>query len=158
MDFDKIYVREPHSDVTPALLDCSTSEWCADKIGDALFNCGAESIFFPDAGAAKRYSEFKFPHAVGHKSRDFKTGNIQSFDLIGEIAEKVLIVDDMCSRGGTFVHSAKLLKEKGAKEVYLMVAYCENTVFEGELFDYVEKLYISKDNVMSQTNEKIVMI
>lgn len=33
----------------------------------------------------------------------------------------VLIVDDICSRGGTFYHAANALKEAGAKNIYLYV-------------------------------------
>ena len=36
---------------------------------------------------------------------------------------RVLIVDDLCSRGGTFYHSAKKLKELGAKEIYLYISH-----------------------------------
>jgi phosphoribosylpyrophosphate synthetase len=76
-----------------------------------------------------------------------------------------LIVDDCCSRGGTFVHSSKLLKRSepakflpGAKKVFLMVAYCENTIFEGELFDHIDMMYISLDNNMKKTNRKLQLI
>ena len=48
---------------------------------------------------------------------------------------KVMIVDDSCSRGGTFFHSAKALKEAGAKEIALYVSLCENTILEGEIFN-----------------------
>lgn len=157
MDFDMMVVFEPHSDVTPALLDCDIWNWCAENIINVIGHCESGSVFYPDAGAQKRYN-FKYPSAVGMKTRDFETGEIISFDYFGDITESVLMVDDMCSKGGTFLHSAKLLRKNGAKKVFAMVAYCENTVFEGELFDHIDALYISKYNVMSQENEKLILI
>ena len=47
--------------------------------------------------------------------------------------KKVLIVDDICSRGGTFYHSAKALKAAGAKSVSLYVTHCEETITLGEM-------------------------
>ncbi len=161
MNFDHVQVVEPHSDVTPALLDrSSTYDWCSAKLPEVLYALpNVHALFYPDAGAAKRYGvPLPMPYATGRKERDFETGEITSFDLSGEVQEEVLIVDDMCSKGGTFVHSAKLLKKNGAKKVYLMINYCENTVFEGELFDHVEKVFISKKNVMRMQHSQLILI
>lgn len=95
-------------------------------------------LFYPDEGSMKRYSGLiNSPYAFGVKKRDWKTGNIEGLDVIGaedQIKGKdILIIDDICSRGGTFYHSAKKLKELGANKIYLYVTHCENTIFEGEL-------------------------
>lgn len=157
MGWDYVHVVEPHSDVTPALLDKSfTVNWCMANIQKVLGMTGSTSLFFPDAGAAKRYT-YNMPYAVGNKRRNFKTGEIESFTLSGDVHEKVLIVDDMCSKGGTFVHSARLLKTKGAMKVNLLVAYCEPTVFKGELFDHIDKMYVSENTQLEERNT-IVMI
>ena len=42
-------------------------------------------------------------------------------------------MDDICSRGGTFTHTAAALKEAGAKEIFLYVSHCENTIFKGSV-------------------------
>lgn len=158
MGFDQVLINEPHSDVSLAVVDHSSAfPWCAFNIDKVIKSCGTTSLFFPDAGAAKRYN-FEKPYAVGHKLRDFKTGTITAFQLTGTVWDKVLIVDDMCSKGGTFVHSSKLLKECGAKHVYLMVSYCENTVFEGELFNHIDILFTAKENILSQQHKQIILI
>ena len=56
---------------------------------------------------------------------------------------KILIVDDICSRGGTFYHSAKALKAAGAKNIYLYISHCEETVLDGDLYKekLVEKIF-----------------
>ena len=65
-------------------------------------------------------------------------------------------MDDICSRGGTFYHSAKKLKELGAKEVCLYVTHCENTIIEGELLtsDLIEKVYTT-NSIFTKEHEKI---
>jgi ribose-phosphate pyrophosphokinase len=70
------------------------------------------------------------------KKRDWKTGKIEGLDIINTdniVGKDVLIVDDICSRGGTFYHSAKALKAAGAKSVSLYVTHCEETITLGEL-------------------------
>jgi ribose-phosphate pyrophosphokinase len=85
----------------------------------------------------KRYSgEFDIPYAFGMKKRDWKTGNILGLDLVNPEnieGKNVLIVDDICSRGGTFYHSAKALKAAGAKSVSLYITHCEKSIAHGDL-------------------------
>jgi ribose-phosphate pyrophosphokinase len=94
-------------------------------------------MFYPDEGAMKRYSsESELPYAFGMKKRDWKTGKIEGLDIINIdniVGKDVLIVDDICSRGGTFYHSAKALKAAGAKSVSLYVTHCEETITLGEM-------------------------
>ena len=68
----------------------------------------------------------------------------------------VLIIDDICSRGGTFYHSAKALKEAGAKNIYLYVTHCENTILEGELLTsgLIEKVYTT-NSIFTKEHEMI---
>jgi ribose-phosphate pyrophosphokinase len=70
------------------------------------------------------------------KKRDWQTGKILGLDVINAeniVGKDVLIVDDICSRGGTFYHSAKALKAAGAKSVSLYVTHLEETVTLGEM-------------------------
>jgi ribose-phosphate pyrophosphokinase len=74
---------------------------------------------------------------VAHKERDFNTGHIKSLDLIGgynESGNKAIIVDDLCSKGGTFILTANALRERGFKEIYLVVAHAEDAIFKGDVF------------------------
>lgn len=138
LNFQNVFVRDAHSNVALALLNNVREEPINFYIEKAINQSGAEALFFPDEGAMKRYSNlFKdMPYAFGMKKRDWKTGQIQGLDLINPeniIDKKVLIVDDICSRGGTFYHSAKALKAAGAKNVSLYVTHCEETITLGEL-------------------------
>lgn len=137
LHFDTVWVRDAHSNVSLALLENVCEEPITSYVLDAIFLSKADALFFPDEGAMKRYSgEFDIPYAFGMKKRDWKTGNILGLDLVNPeniIGKNVLIVDDICSRGGTFYHSAKALKAAGAKNVSLYVTHCEKTIVLGEL-------------------------
>ena len=75
------------------------------------------------------------------------------------MATKVLIVDDICSRGGTFYHSAKALKNLGAGEIYLYVSHCENSILEGDLLtsNLVEKVFTT-NSIFTKQHEKITVM
>jgi ribose-phosphate pyrophosphokinase len=137
LNFKKVFVRDAHSNVSLALIN-NVYDWgVRDYIEMAVEKSGAEVLFFPDEGAMKRYSEQSpMPYAFGMKKRDWKTGKILGLDIINTenvVGKDVLIVDDICSRGGTFYHSAKALKAAGAKSVSLYVTHCESTIIIGAL-------------------------
>jgi ribose-phosphate pyrophosphokinase len=109
----------------------------------------------------KRYSGmFQLPYAFGIKKRDWSTGKIEGLEISG-LAEcienkNILIVDDICSRGGTFYHSAKKLKELGANKIYLYISHCENTILEGEVLTsgLIEKVYTT-NSIFTERHEKV---
>lgn len=140
LNFESVTVLDAHSNVALALLDRVVQEDVSFHIDDAIAFWTPDTLFFPDEGAMKRYSEMfpGSPYSFGMKRRDWETGKILSLDIMNpEFVKdkKVMIVDDICSRGGTFFHSAKALKEAGAKEIALYVSHCENTILEGEIFN-----------------------
>lgn len=138
MNFITVNVLDAHSDVSLALLDRVQQLDTFKYVNQAIEDIGTEDlvIFFPDAGAHKRYNYHEFPSTYGIKSRDWETGRIESLEIANpELVKgkKVLIIDDICSYGGTFLRSADALKEAGAEEVYLYVSHCENSIFKGKL-------------------------
>lgn len=137
LNFKTVYVRDAHSNVSLALLNNVVDEGVERYVNNAIVFSKADALFFPDEGAMKRYSEYSTkPYAFGMKKRDWETGKILGLDIINaeNIKDKnVLIVDDICSRGGTFYHSAKALKAAGAKSVSLYVTHLEETVTLGEM-------------------------
>jgi ribose-phosphate pyrophosphokinase len=112
----------------------------------------------------KRYSNLlNMPYVFGIKCRDWKTGEILGLEVKGNIEDikgkNVLIVDDICSKGGTFYHSAKMLKELGANTVFLYVSHCEDSLYDGELLktDYVDHIYTTNSHLTRLTDEKITV-
>jgi ribose-phosphate pyrophosphokinase len=161
MDWERVVIYEPHSDVTPALLDrvqvvhVTASERMKDEI-DRSFDGQSYQVCYPDVGALKRYQE-DFEDAdslVGFKVRDFETGRILSLDIQGRrVSDNVAIVDDLCSKGGTFVLTAEKLRALGFKKVVLAVAHCENTVYDGVVFSsgLIDKV-ITTDSILSRND------
>lgn len=84
-------------------------------------------ICFPDKGAATKYHSItEIEQLDCEKTRDAATGIITGYKLLEPAKANnshVLIVDDICDGGATFVYQAKLLYEAGAKEVNLLVTH-----------------------------------
>lgn len=122
------------------------------------------TIFYPDAGAMKRYTKMiKAPYAFGNKARDWETGKIQGLEVIGDQKliedHDILIIDDICSRGGTFYYAAQKLKELGAKDIYLWVSHCENTILDGELIKsgLLKRIYTT-DSIYTAKHDLIEVV
>lgn len=140
---DCITTYDVHSNVSCALLDNHFDETPKDQIKEVidarLFDYKDNLVlFFPDEGAMKRYSfQLDFPYAFGVKNRDWKTGKIQGLTIMDNgidlTGKTILIIDDICSKGGTFYHSAKKLKEIGVDDIYLWISHCEDNIYKGDL-------------------------
>lgn len=151
LNFKVVHVRDAHSNVSLALLNNVREMPITNYVVNAISSSQADVLFFPDEGAMKRYSgEFDIPYAFGMKKRDWPTGKIQGLDIINAevvAGKNVLIVDDICSKGGTFFYSAKALKAAGAKSVSLYVTHLEKTVILGEMAStdgLVDHIYTTK--------------
>ena len=166
LGFASVTVLDPHSVVSEALIDRIIINRPAKNIQKVLQKIGEENIimFYPDEGAMKRYSSMADkPYVFGMKKRDWTTGQINGLEVAGATelirGSRVLIVDDICSRGGTFYHSAKKLKELGADKIYLYISHCENTILEGEVLSsgLIEKVYTT-DSLLTGEDERIEVI
>jgi ribose-phosphate pyrophosphokinase len=136
LGFISIYVNEPHSDVSMALLDNAVAMKTTKKLFDNMPWEADITICYPDAGAQKRYSYPNISSVLGEKERDPATGKITKYKLHGEVIKgrSIVILDDLCSYGGTFVLAAEALKARGAGDIYLIVAHCEKSILKGEIF------------------------
>ena len=161
LNFSQVNILDPHSSVCAALINNVRVLSPESYIKETIDKCKPDILFYPDEGAMKRYSGMvEMVYAFGIKKRDWATGKIEGLDVAGCIdkinGSKILIVDDICSRGGTFYHSAKKLKELGAKEVSLYITHCEHTIFDGELLktDLINKIYTT-NSIFTKEHEKI---
>lgn len=166
LNFDSVTVLDPHSSVSEALIDRVLIKYPDKYVWKAIeseYIGGTNNLtmFYPDEGAMKRYSTmFDLPYAFGIKKRDWETGEIKGLDVSGMTdlikGRKILIVDDISSRGGTFYHSSKKLKELGAKEIYLYVSHCENTILEGEVLSsgLIDRVFTT-NSIFTKEHEKV---
>jgi ribose-phosphate pyrophosphokinase len=140
-NFESVTILSPHSEVTPALLN---NVIVLDEIAfiDTVFNRNKEGHHFnivcPDAGAGKRvmkiaeylaktYRWFSFHLIRCEKVRDVTDGSLKEFfvqsdDLCGY---PTLIVDDINSRGGTFLGLAEKLREKNCGKLILFTSHAD---------------------------------
>lgn len=153
LNFSIVVVLDPHSDVSTALLDRCLCEYEEALHYEAVE--GADAIMFPDAGAAKRYPTCGLPVIIGNKHRD-REGRIDSYGLMNFEAgtKRVVIRDDICSYGGTFVAAAKELRAHGVEHITLVVSHCENNILKGEVFDYIDKV-ITTDSICTVEHPKL---
>jgi len=150
LNFNLVYVLEPHSNVSLALFDRLEVASLKDlglvskTISTVRAQTGEQPVlFYPDAGAVKRYAkEHEGQHQgeflYAEKNRDFKTGEILDLQLMGQVSEDkkvALIIDDLSSYGGTFYHSATALREAGFEHVFLLIAHAENVILDGQLLE-----------------------
>lgn len=177
LNFAKVFVMDVHSSVAVAVIkNCQIlhNEMVNDVIRYivSMEDGNIPLVFFPDEGAMKRYSKgLRIPFAFGMKKRDWSNGQILGYEVHGVTEEdikgmNVLIWDDICSKGGTFYHAAKKLKEMGAANIYLMVSHCENNIHKGEFGEekvnllatgLVKKVFTT-DSIYSLGDSEMVMV
>ncbi|WP_028609325.1 ribose-phosphate pyrophosphokinase [Paenibacillus harenae] len=166
LQFESVTVIEPHSDVTLALIDRSLAKYPTIQLLEQVvtevgFDPELDYLFFPDAGAQKRYSKVKgYNQLTGFKSRDFQTGEIQSLEVVGQVSGesfKAIIVDDLCSYGGTFMRSAEKLKEIGASHIYLLAGHCEKSIYKGKLLEsaLIDRVFTTDTILDGSEHDKI---
>ena len=144
LGFKQVTICNPHSTVSEALFDRVYVDFnCVQQDVKHILETSLNPIdvlYYPDSGAQKRYNDilatFGLQFAYGIKNRDWKTGKILGLNVVTPIdlaGKNILIIDDICSRGTTFVKSAEKLKELGAKSISLYVTHCENTINDGDV-------------------------
>lgn len=132
MEFDSVIIQDPHSDVTPALIN-SVKVTTQHQLAYTrlAWKIKEENLLLvsPDAGAMKKtqaLADAMGLHGVviGIKKRDVSTGAISDTAILGDVKGRdVLIMDDICDYGGTFKALGKELKAQGANRVLLWVTH-----------------------------------
>jgi ribose-phosphate pyrophosphokinase len=103
--FPRVTVVDPHSEVTPALIERCETVSAADCFPKASYS----AVISPDAGAEKRAGavakKLEVPLFHAWKKRDVATGKISGFGVepLPPGIGRVLVVDDICDGGGTFL-------------------------------------------------------
>lgn len=180
LKFDVVVVRDPHSYVTPALLN-NVKVISANNTLSCLYLSVSDEcwekpcVFYPDSGAMKRYSDaIDCEVFYGEKVRVWETGEIKGLEVRSKkdnsVVENVkgkdfLIIDDIISYGGTMYHSVKKLKELDAGKIYIYCTHLENSSLDEErglikkLIDegLVERVYTT-NTLFTGENEKIVVL
>ena len=149
LQFDTVSVFDPHSEVTPALVNRCIVVPNHSFIKEVVSKTGRKTILIsPDGGALKKiYKVSESLRGVEviecSKTRDVKTGKLAGFKVYADDLQgkDCLIVDDICDGGGTFNGLAEELKNKNAGKLYLAVSHGIFSRGFDELATYFEKIY-----------------
>ena len=165
LHFTKVAVVEPHSQKTMDLLERAEAvypvmDWLPAVMKETGF-AGDDCIVFPDRGAVQRYRNSGLNNVcVFEKNRNPVTGRIEGMALKEGVINpgaKCIIIDDLCSAGGTFFMAGNILRELGAGEVIVVVSHCESAVFDGKLLNDgspVSRIFTG-DSMMNRQHPKI---
>ena len=156
LNFKQVTILDPHSNVTPALLDRVVVKSPGDIIFDVVDRLGLtvhDYVYFPDEGAYKRYSDLFPAHKnilIGHKVRVWETGQIKDLrittpegyepDEFHSMSRNVIMIDDIISYGGTLAYSADKLKGFGFEHIYAYATHTENSILDPEKGTLLKRL------------------
>lgn len=115
--FQRVTILDPHSEVIAGLIDRCRVVHAHECVMPSI---EYTAIVSPDAGAEKRAGavarRMRLPLLHGWKTRDVETGAISGFGLEpSDVTGRVLVVDDICDGGGTFVGLAEVLHKRFLK-------------------------------------------
>lgn len=127
---DRVLTMDLHAQQIQGFFDIPVDHLYASPI---LVNAIKEKnipdlvVVSPDAGGIKMSQAYAqslgVPLAIVAKNR-INAEEVESITLIGEVEGKnVLLVDDLTESAGTLVGAANLLKERGAKDIYVAVSH-----------------------------------
>jgi ribose-phosphate pyrophosphokinase len=152
-NFSSVTVLDPHSDVLEACLNNYKKENNFKLVDFALQNLNGRSaqtaIVSPDAGALKKIydvaKEFNITNVTtASKVRDIVSGNIVKTQLPGLFLsdiEHIIIIDDICDGGRTFIELAKVIKEQTNIPIYLIVTHGIFSAGLDQLSDYIDGIF-----------------
>ena len=163
MGLAKVHVYDPHSDVTPALLNNSKTINNHSLVRQVVSQINKDMyIVSPDGGALKKIHKLA-AHLQDYdvvecgKSRDVKTGKLSGFTVpLDDLnARACLIVDDICDGGGTFMGLAEELKAKNAGPLYLVVSHGIFSKGLDKLKGHFEMIFTT-DSFKEMVDERVV--
>ncbi|QMP19041.1 hypothetical protein FKOIJHOC_00093 [Acinetobacter phage Ab_121] len=182
-----VQLTDPHSEVAANLFGLQGFNFVSvtpqeDCVYEALrtFNedfktLGHYDIVLPDAGAAKKVLGYETFQCM--KARDPNTGKLarKGFDIKAQALEdlllskkeRIIIVDDICENGGTFLGCHDMLRERGVTKP--MDLYITHGVFPkiqamSKFYGVFENIYIFNGtyskylNLECHTEAKIHMV
>lgn len=164
-NFESVTVFDPHSEVTPALLNnCRVIdnhkfiELITQQLSDNLL------LISPDGGALKKIYKVaaylqNYEVVECSKSRNVKTGQLTGFKVYADDLQgkDCLIVDDICDGGGTFLGLAKELKAKNAGNLYLAISHGIFSKGFDELEKHFTKIFTT-DSFKTIENDNCIQI
>lgn len=154
MNFDLVTILDPHSDVTPAIIDrvdtLSNVEYAYTAVKQIAGDLAIGGLLIsPDAGSQKKIYDLavslQMDVVKASKFRNTFDGKLSGFEVHTDdlCGEPCYVIDDICDGGGTFIGLAKELKKKNAGPLYLIVTHGILSKGMEALEEYYDKVYIT---------------
>jgi ribose-phosphate pyrophosphokinase len=167
-NFESVTCIDPHSDVAENCINklekisnLELVEFALSQISSSngkLFNYTSSDVILvsPDAGASKKI--YKLAEQIGYKGdvitcskdRD-ENGKLTKIKVPGlggdQYGKDLIIIDDICDGGATFINIVKALKSQGVltenttSKIYLIVTHGIFSKGFGELQQYFDAIY-----------------
>lgn len=161
LNFHKVWVFHPHSDVTPALIKNSEVIFPNYQINEsirAFLEHGSPMsdmvLISPDAGATKHIHKlqevYKCEVVQCIKRRDPKTGKPSIVVMDGDKCKgkSCLVVDDICDGGATFIALSDVIRPYEPKKLGLYVSH-------GIFSNGYDKILEKYDNIFTTNSYKL---
>jgi ribose-phosphate pyrophosphokinase len=179
LKFNRVDVFDPHSNVSTALLNnvniIDINRILQQVIEFIKVDTQNLILYFPDAGAYKRYNKIpvisKFDKKIyGEKKRNWKTHRIEGLEIHGDCLSDlpnatILMIDDIISYGGTFYYSALELKALGCNNIYAYASHTETEMLNEEKGTFIKllnndtvKRLFTTNSIFRQTHPKIEIL
>ncbi len=163
LHFEKVTILDPHSRATELVIDRLISLDNSFLVRTVLSKKHNDYLLVsPDSGAQKKI--YYIAQKVGYigdillasKARDVSTGRIKHIhvDETDFSGKELVIVDDICDGGMTFILLAKKLRELGAKKISLIVTHGIFSKGEKLLSQYLDAIYTT-DSISDQESKFI---
>ena len=139
------------------MIEYKKYEFAKDVIDYTKLNTKDAWFVFPDKGAAKRYNANDYPNVIiCEKVRDFATGKIKEIKAhikkqttTPEKDAPIVIIDDLCSYGGTFVGAIKAIESDlniKSENNWLIVTHAEEAMMQADIPNTFNKVF-STDSI-----------
>lgn len=159
--YDQVIIVDPHSDVTPALFNrvvVVKQEEVFQEVCGNRYDINT-IIVAPDVGASKKAAVIgeitRNQTIFASKQRNLATGEIIGLSFSGDVKGKqVIVVDDICDKGGTFILLGEQLKKAGVGKMILMVTHGMFNAGTKCLTDIYDEIYTT--NTYHQDREGLV--
>lgn len=151
-----VEIAEAHSNRVLSLISNSNTLRVTNYIARTLFTQNPNlRLVAPDKGATERYVTFNFS-VICKKVRDEATGALLSFEAEAKDEVKgcdLLVIDDLCDGGGTFVGLAPKLRELQPKSLSLVVTHAVQLNGIKRVAEVYDKVYITNSYKEWQNEE-----
>lgn len=151
-----VYLYEPHSERALRLIKNSGRYCMTEFVVGKLRDREKYYLVAPDKGAFDRYNNSDFS-VICQKHRDEATGSLTEFSAksLTNVSDKnLLVVDDLCDGGGTFVGLAPKLRELAPKSLSLLVTHAVQRAGIDRVAAYYDKV-ITTDTYKDWSSEDL---